>query len=985
MFNVLCSHAGRADERYLDFVHKLQAQGMADMALEYLKLLQQREDVPEDIKEVLDFEIGRTLVMQSEESDAETERRLLDEAAKMLSKFLVEHKDSDNANDALAELATVQLKQGQQVLAKAETEKDATKKGQLRADARKIFEQAKQSLQAAIGRYREELGGGGQQPAPAKNQTPEKSDTTAKTKPDTKTKTQPTPKPSASKKPPTKPKATPKLDEKDPRVEAAFIVARLNLAIAEFFIGRTYDAAIDAEKLPRTDQLNNAAQVFDDLFQEYRGAFAGHVAHLWHGRSLEEQGDLRHAIMIYDEVLVNEPPKGERIPKEQVALFVQAEVFRLNILNKQQKHAEVIPEAQLWLNGNQDKRRTPHGLGIQLELAKANIGQGLKMTAGSGERRGVFARALQIIGNEVAKFPSPYQDEAFKLRTQYAGEVSAAGAKIASFDEGQFVGDAALAKDPPQYAEAVTAYEQALALANDKTDEDERAATTYRLSFAYFRSGNLEKAVSTAEGLARAKPQSRWAPDCAALALVASSSAYAAAKTTAEKQAQMAKLASMAKYLEDKWPQHSQAEVARRTMAGILMYRREFLAAAEVYERINPASPLYADGQSKAGQSYWNVYLTELSKPESERDTGAMAQWLEKAAASLERSVEIQKAATQEGAEMPVLLVETQLLFAEIELKTGGPEKAVQLLEPLLPLAQTGDRKELAALTVRILVGAMEAAIAQGDLAKAETLMSDLEKQGGGDTTRITQVLVGLGRGLEQQLRQHQAAGRSAEAESVRKSYETFLEKLGSRELQNFSSLQYLAESYFALGNFEKAGDNFERMIQFAKTDVSFAQTKGAQSELQRVRLRRATALRMTKRFELALGEVETLLKENERLLAAVMEKGRVLQDWGGQASAKFADAAKHWDQASRRLQNMSPRPAEYFEARYGLAFCLAKTGKKDDAVKVLRSTITLSPAVGGPEMRGKFESLLKELDPAGPPPATKTAASPSAAPAGNP
>jgi tetratricopeptide (TPR) repeat protein len=362
-----------------------------------------------------------------------------------------------------------------------------------------------------------------------------------------------------------------------------------------------------------------------------------------------------------------------------------------------------------------------------------------------------------------------------------------------------------------------------------------------------------------------------------------------------------------------------------------------------------------------------------------------MAQWLEKATASLERSVEIQNAAKQAGAEVPVLLVETQLLFAEIALKTGGPEKALQLLDPLLPLAQTGDRKDLAALTIRILVGAMEAAIAQRDLAKAETLMDDLEKQGGGDTTRITQVLVGLGRGLEQQLRQHQAAGRGAEAESVRKSYETFLEKLGSRETQNFGSLQYLAESYFAMGIYDKAGDTFERMIQFAKTDPSFAQMKGAPSELQRARLRRATALRLTKKFELAAGEVEALLKENERLLAAVMEKGRVLQDWGGQTSAKFGDAAKHWDQTSRKLQNMSPRPAEYFEARYGLAFCLSKTGKKDDAVKVLRSTMTLSPAVGGPEMRGKFEGLLKELDPTGPPPATKTAASPAAAPTGNP
>jgi len=975
----------RADERHLDFVHKLQENGLADMALEYLKLLQQREDIPEEVMEGLDYEIGKTLVMQSEESDSETERKLLEEAAKILGKFLEDHQDSDSANDALAELAAVYLKQGQQALAKAESEKDASRKGQLRADARKTLENAQKSLTTAITKYREELKGA-EQPAPApKNEPPAKQEPDSKTKPDPKAKTKPTPKPTITKKPRPKPKTIQKKEEKDPRVEAAYILARLNLAISEFFIGRTYDAAAAADKKPRTDYLNRSAESFDTLFQEYRGAFAGLVAHLWHGRALEEQGDLRQALMVYDEVIVNEPPKGQQLPKEQAALFVQAEVFRLSVLNKQLKHSDVIPEAQQWLIGNQDKRRTPHGLGIQLELAKANIGLGLKMAAGSGERRGAFARVLQILNNEVGKFRSPYQDEAFKLRTQYAGEVSAAGGKIASFDEGQFIGDAALAKDPPKYDEAVTAYEQALALATEKTDEDEREATAYRLSYALFRAGNNAKAAATAEGLARSKPQSRWAPDCAAMALVAYSSSYAAAKTNAEKQAEMVKLASMAKFLEDRWPQHSQAQVARRSTGGILMYRREFLAAAEVYERIVEGSPLFAEGQSKAGQSYWNAYLTELGKPESERDAAAMGQWLQKAKSTLENSIAIQKQSSQPGTAIPLLQVETQLILGEIALKMGDAAEATPLLELLLPLIQSEDRKDLASLSVRILVAAMESVIAQGDLAKAEALMSDLEKQGGVDTTRITQVLVGLGRGLEQQLRQHQAAGRNAEAESVRKSYETFLERLGARQQQNFNSLQYLAESYFALGNYEKAGDTFDRMIQFAKTDPSFAQVKGGQSELNRVRLRRATSLRLVKKFEPALVEVDTLLKDNDRLLAAVMEKGRILQDWGGTNSAKFADAAKHWDQTGRKLQNMSPRPAEYFEARYGVAFCLTRTGKKDDAIKVLRSTMTLSPAVGGPEMRGKYERLLKELDPTGPPPAAKAAASPPAAPAANP
>jgi hypothetical protein len=972
--------ASRAEERYRDFARRLQEQGYADLAIEYLRSLERRDDLPDEIREVLDYEIAKTLLIQAEEADAETERRLLDESSKLLRKFLEEHKDSDDANDALSDLASVLLKQGQKLLAKSESEKDATKKSPLRADARKLFEEAGANLRTAVAKYRDRQKGSSAAPA---DSDAEKSENGTKAKSDSKSKSK-TAKATARKSPAkSKPKATQKSDESDTRREHALFVARLNLAIVEFFIGRTFDPVSATERTQRKAHLDKAAQGFDELFQQFRGSFVSLIPHLWHGRSLEEQGDYRQALMIYDEVLPNEPPKGTQIPREQSAFFSQAQVFRLSALNKQAKHAEVIPEAELWLREHAERRRTPHGLGVLLELAKANIGLGEKLPAGSDQRRGAFARVMGILNGDVSRFPSPYQDEAFRLRQQYAAEVATAGGKIASFDEGQFVGDAALGKE--QWSDAIAAYEQALALVTPKTDEDERDGTTYRLGFAYLRNSEHGKAAQLCENLARSKPGSRFAPDAAGVALVAYTGLYTAAKTNTEKAAEMAKLASIAKYLEERWPQHSQADTARRTIGGILLYRREFQAAAETFERIAPGSQFYADAQAKAGQAYWSAYLAELGKPDAQRDKEAMARWLADAKSALEKSVAVQRAAGGADAAITANQVEAQLLAAEIELKTGTPANATPLLEPLLPAAQAADRKDLAPYVTRVLVGAMEAAIAQNDLEKADALMADLEKQGGNDTTRITQVLVGLGRGLEQQLRQHEAAGRSAEAESVRKSFETFLEKLAGRENQTFGSLQYLAESYFALGTYAKAAELFDRMIQVAKADPAFAETKGSQGELHRVRLRRATALRLIKNYQQSLAEVDTLLRENERLLAAIMERGRILQDWGAVNAATYNDAARHWDATSRKLQNASPRPVEYFEARYGLAFCLAKTGKKADAVKVLRSTITLSPAVGGGDMRAKYESLLKELDSSGAAAAPKTGPGDSPAPAGNP
>jgi tetratricopeptide (TPR) repeat protein len=974
----LPSRSGRAEERHREFVRKLQEHGYPDVALDYLRDLKKRDDLPNDVRAVLDYEIARTLVMQAEESDIETERKLLDEAAKAIGKFLQEYPDSEAATDASADLAGVLLKQGQQSLARAESEKDAARKKELRSDARGKFQQAHQRLTEAVAVFRAELRGDDSTAKAEPAEKPEDKSDKPKTKPGAKTQKRSRPRPKSQKE-----------GEKDTQVEGSYIVARLNLAMTEYYLGRTFDAAVEAEKKNKKTQLDKAGQSFDDLFQQYRGSLAGFVAHLWHGRTLEEQGDLRQALMLYDEVIVNEPPIGQRLTREQAALFTQAQLFRLSVLNRQGKHEPVIEEAEPWLRSHQDRRRTPHGLGIQLELAKANLALAQKMPAG-GERRQAVARALKVLNDEVGKFPGPHQNEAFRLRGQFAAEINPAGGKITSFDEGSFIGDGALLKE--QWAQAADAYEQALDAyekapkpVQEKIDPDELDAVRYRVAYSQFKKGDPATGAAAGEKLAREKPQSKSAIDAAAIALVSHSSLYSSAKTIEEKESHLARLADLAAYIEQRWPQHSQADVARRTVGGILLYRRDFGAAAETYSRISAGSPLYADAQAKAGQGYWSAYLAELTKPESERDTAAMARWLDEARSALGRALPLLKTTSMPNTPVPANFVEAQLLLAEITLKTGSPADATPLLEPLLPLV-TADRQDLAPLATRVLVGAMEAAIAQGDVAKAESLMADLEKQGGNDTTRITQVLVGLGRSLEQQLRQHDAAGRSDEAQSVRKSYETFLEKLAGREQQTSSSLQYLGEAYFALGSYERASDTFTRMIekleQEAKTageDAKSAEGKKRTAELQRVRLRRATSLRMTRQFQPALADTESLLKQNNNLLAAHMEKGRVLQDWGDENAGRLAEAAKWWDQIARKLQNMSPRPLEYFEARFGLAQCLWKLGKKEDAVRVLQSTMTLSPDCGGPEMKARYDALVKQLQPGGSAP-SKTAIQSAAA-----
>src|SRR5882724_6792089 len=79
----------RAAEPYLEFVNELRRLDYHDYALIYLEKLEKRADVPADIKEVIPFEKGITLVDGARrEHSPEGQTRQLDLARGFLEQFL---------------------------------------------------------------------------------------------------------------------------------------------------------------------------------------------------------------------------------------------------------------------------------------------------------------------------------------------------------------------------------------------------------------------------------------------------------------------------------------------------------------------------------------------------------------------------------------------------------------------------------------------------------------------------------------------------------------------------------------------------------------------------------------------------------------------------------------------------------------------------------------------------------------------------------
>ena len=64
----------------------------------------------------------------------------------------------------------------------------------------------------------------------------------------------------------------------------------------------------------------------------------------------------------------------------------------------------------------------------------------------------------------------------------------------------------------------------------------------------------------------------------------------------------------------------------------------------------------------------------------------------------------------------------------------------------------------------------------------------------------------------------------------------------------------------------------------------------------------------------------------------------------------------------ARKLEAVRPRRIEYYDAWYHIALALSQQQETVKARQALQGIMRLSPTVGSPEMKAKFEALLARL-----------------------
>ncbi len=256
------------------------------------------------------------------------------------------------------------------------------------------------------------------------------------------------------------------------------------------------------------------------------------------------------------------------------------------------------------------------------------------------------------------------------------------------------------------------------------------------------------------------------------------------------------------------------------------------------------------------------------------------------------------------GQQQPDFAVADSLLERVIQSDQTSPE---QEAEPTSAAsrqtdARQADRARMAAASqLRVLCLA-----AQGRLEEARAIVQHLETTG---PDRQLDVLSGLSTAAEQVTLQHKRAVGELQLE-LSQSLDGRRETLTAKQQEKLD--QSLAQAYEALGQYPKAAAVYEKLIWQHPRDARL---------------------------------IESLAR---------------LYETCGSASC-LRNASKQW-QALERLQRKGS-PA-WLESRFHMAWCSHQQGDDEAARKLIGVTRVLSPELGSPALKAKFDQLAAELSP---------------------
>ncbi|WZO98848.1 tetratricopeptide repeat protein [Isosphaeraceae bacterium EP7] len=895
----------------LEFIQGLRDRRYHDLAVEAVERLRGQADLPPEIKSVLDYELGRTLLDEaSSAADLEQRSKLLDQARGRLDAFTKAEPNHPKASEALVQLARLLVERGHlSVLLGEDSGTPAAKEAKL-AEARGSFVQARATYDAA----NKILGA-----AYA-----------------------------------TFPKFLP---AGDARIKArdlalnAMIQGQLQRALVDYEEAQTYPP-----KDKRRDDLMEKSRVaFEAIYKDHRTELAGLYARMWQGKCYEERGDLGEAMGVYNELMQHDDPLLKPLQR-------QVGYFRILVMAKRNEHALAADEAVRWLQAYPTERRSPEGIGVQLAKARSIAAQLPDLK--ESDREAATKLVVEAL-TEVVRYASPHKAEAVELLKKYRTQPNLTPAAVAGLSYEAAMGAAEEALASQDYDRASTLLRAAIRKADPAKQPDLANRARYLLAFAAYQSKHYYESFLLADHLARRYPKFDLSAKATEIGMAALRAAYNTYNQV-DRASDLDRLVEFAAYTAETWPDVDQGDNGRMALGEVHLSRGKYPDAAAAFESVRKDSSRWPEAQSSAGDAHWKQALTIRAKgdPTSTAANPDVDAESKKAVDALLASL-----AARKTAGVPVTdagFLETACVLGDVYLGTDRAKEAVELLQPLAAALATpaADDKpaEADASRAKVLALTMRAYIALGQLERALVLLKPLESASAGGAS-ITQFYFRLGQLLQKEMLAQERKNDAMGLKRTRDAYQRMLDALlASKAGQSYDSLQWAGDAMLSIDRPKEASAIFDRILKTYEADPAFKARPGFEKLLLRTKLRQSEALRGQKDFDGAAAGVAALIKQNPRALEPRIEQARLLEDRALAGKGSWDKALTAWQILGAQLRSATPKPAEYFDVWYHVAFVLWKKDDKAKAVQTLKAIMRTSPTLGSPEMKTRYDELLRQI-----------------------
>ncbi len=995
----------RAAEPMREFLDGLRSRQYFDWAMLYLDQLQDRTDLSSDLRALIPYERAMTLNESARHTvSPETQQRQLDQALGFLEQFTKESPQHPLAATANSTRANILLSKARVDILQSKLPSNKDGRTDFQDRAREQVSKAHEVFQKAHDGYKL-----------AWEAFPKFIDKAVD---------------------PTKHEARGK-------AEVAYMRAQLDLALCQFEEAQTYDR----NSTNHGFHLKKSLEMFRDVWVKYRATVGGLHAQMWEAKCYEEMDDPQRALGIYAELL-GHPADGLKPLQDQVRHF------RLICLNHDQRreYANAIAEADDWIKTAKPiEQRSQAGQGIRWELVVAQEKLADSSEVTPAEKDKLLRQAVTHL-TQLSKWSGPYRDLAQQrirdLNLRQRGKDGTGDPK--DFDSALVLGrdlmkrvnekktllDAASNDKRPRdeveklradfqqlLKEQIRLLRMALNFADRGAPRAEVNQTRYFLAYGYYLADRPYESAIAAEAVAfgatKDKLDEQTALDAAYLGVAAYIKGFNQTPNEVKvlREVDTAMMVRLANFITGKWPSHTKANETRMLVGRTFGQMEQPLTAAEWYRKVPDTAEIFPEAQCAAGHALWQQYLTAaLIEDATQRASPEeLTKWRMDAEKSLKLGIERTQRKIPEQGKTPDELTVAKTSLAEILLTAGEYEPAIDLIQKpphsvLAAIAVSDEKRRpthpnvrsarfashVFQLQLRGRVGLQQLDAAREVMAQLEQLA---EHSGGADA--ITAVYVQLGRELEKELGRLKGAGNKQRFDEVRRSFEEFLDAMYQRPDQNFSSMTWIAETYYGLAQstgdnakdsgqyFERAAATYQSILERAKQEQAFAN----KDRLSGIRLRLVNCKRRQGDFKGAESSLKSLLVERPRATDVQFEAAYVWHDQGISGKTDFLKKALQggmigdkarvwgWNDLSMRLQRLvsDGRPEskerygdKLFEAWYNTSLCRQKLGlaqastsKKQAELETAKQVIQTLVQITGDfpnDWWKKFDRLYRQI-----------------------